>query len=282
MIVRASCESRTKRMKVLLQLLALQHSVLGLAANPASLSHSTASARRLYVDCSPDRSAADAAGTATEPLASVAAARDAIRLSRLAQKAPFSPMTVMITGLCELPSSLTLDRPADSHVAYVGAGPGAILSGGTKLDVPADAVDAGTNAADSAPITLDLSTYGFSAANLGRLRGKGYTGGNACIVTNNYIPTAAELTYRPGGAASVAGAAAYGPGEIGTMRLARYPNVQAAVPSKTDWAKLSKVDNHTLSIAGVDAVRAKRWAADLAVPGAEGWMHGLWSWNCEF
>lgn len=79
--------------------------------------------------------------------------------------------------------------------------------------------------------SIDLSHYNFTSENLGRLRGRGYSGGSACIDLNNFEPSAAELFYRPPGTTSMAGVKSSGPAEVGVMRLARYPNVGGAVPS---------------------------------------------------
>ena len=97
----------------------------------------------------------------------------------------------------------------------------------TKLDIPGDGAALLSNGA----ITIDLSRYNFSSANLGELRGRGYSGGSACIDLDNFEPSAAELFYRPPGPASTAGEKSSGPAEVGVMRLARFPNVGGAVPS---------------------------------------------------
>jgi len=62
------------------------------------------------------------------------------------------------------------------------------------------------------------------------------------------------------------------------VRLARFPNVGAAVPHASDWAKISNVSNHTIGIAGVTPAQLAAWKGEMA--GGNGvWMHGLWDWN---
>ena len=53
----------------------------------------------------------------------------------------------------------------------------------------------------------DLSAFNFSADSLGELRGRGYSGGSACILLGNYAQSAAALFYRPDGPSSAASAA---------------------------------------------------------------------------
>ena len=64
---------------------------------------------------------------------------------------------------------------ADSGVRYVGS-TGAVLSAGTRIKV-----DYGP-----ALVEVDLAAYNFSAANLGTLRARGYSGGSACIAVERF------------------------------------------------------------------------------------------------
>ena len=145
-----------------------------------------------YVDCG---SGSDAAGTGTRarPFRSPHQAQAAIRRARAAFTAQeVAPATVKVTGLCELPSPLALEA-ADSNVKWVGEGDGAILSGGTRIEAPA-------STSQAAPTAVDLRAFNFTTASLGLLKGRGYAGGSACTLLNNYESSPAELFYRPPGA----------------------------------------------------------------------------------
>ena len=62
------------------------------------------------------------------------------------------------------------------------------------------------------------------------------------------------------------------------MRLARFPNIAGAVPSTSDWAKITSVQNHTLKIGGVTPTKLAAWAAEIKA-GRQVFAHGLWDWN---
>ena len=115
-------------------------------------------------------------------------------------------------------------------------------------------------------------------ASLGRLKGRGYAGGSACILLNNFESSPAELFYRPPGSLSSAGARSSGAKEVGAMRIARFPSVAADVPSTGDWAKITAVHNRTLTVSGTTPARIAGWAAELAA-GNQLFAHGLWAWN---
>jgi hypothetical protein len=97
-----------------------------------------------------------------------------------------------------------------------------------------------------------------------------------------FEPSAAELFFRPDTPASAAGARSSGAAEDGAVcRLARWPNVQLdpAVPSASDWAKIHDVTAETtLTIANTSQAQLSRWAADVA-GGEKAWTHGMWAWN---
>ena len=197
-----------------------------------------------HVDCSTGSDAGT--GAQESPFRSVHHAQAAIRAQRNAaagDSEKLTSTTVKVTGLCELPKPLVLST-ADDNVHWVGDGDGAILSGGTMIKAADDSA--------SSVQTVDLKPLKFTSASLGTLTGRGYTGGSACILLDNYESSPSELFYRPPGPNSVAGARSSGPEEIGTMRLARYPNVDNAVPAISDWAKITSVNNHTIKISGAN------------------------------
>ena len=223
----------------------------------------------VHVDCQKGDDAA--LGTAAAPFATVHRAQNAVRALRRNQ---CEQVVVNVKGVCELAATLTLGA-ADSNTRYVGA-PGAMLSAGTTIPMAAAAAGADEAGADEAgaAVTVDLTKHGFSAANLGALKMRGYAGGSACIDVQNFEPSAAELFFRPAGAASAAGARAYGASDAasGRMRLARFPNAAPGVPAAADWAGISAVDNLTLT---VDAFSSKlaAWNAELKA-GTDVMTHG--------
>ena len=235
-----------------------------------------------HVDCS---SGIDtASGAVDAPFRSVHQAQRAIHRARrtggggaartaAAGAGRLLDAVVHIVGLCELPSPLTLGA-ADSNVRYIGSGTGATLSAGTQINIPTSA----TGTTTSTPVEVDLTKFNFSSANLGHLSGRGYSGGSACILVNNFEVSAAELFYRPAGARSAAGARAYGPAQEGMMWVARYPNRQSGgLPAASDWAGISTVDNLTLTVAAFQS-QLPTWRKELA-GGGEAYLHGLWAWN---
>eukprot|EP01043_Picozoa_sp_COSAG02_P005841 COSAG02_NODE_161_length_32629_cov_10.363142_9_plen_428_part_00 len=232
-------------------------------------SASATTATVYHVDCSTGSDANS--GAKGRPFRSVHHAQAAIHAQRSAagDKSERASTTVKITGLCELLNPLVLSE-ADDNVHWVGNGDGAILSGGTRIEAAEDST--------SSVQTVDLKPLKFTSASLGTLKGRGYTGGSACILLDNYESSPAELFYRPPGPNSIAGARSSGPEEIGTMRLARYPNIDNAVPTISDWAKITSVNNHTVKISGANSTMLAGWEAELKA-GGQVFAHGLWSWN---
>jgi hypothetical protein len=231
----------------------------------------------LHVDCEA-AGTRDGVGTADAPFRSVHQAQVALRALRRTAAAEVAAV-VKIQGVCELATTLTLG-PADSNTRYVGAGAGAMLSAGTRIKVPTERLGAssGSAAAAAGAVEVDLTQYNFTTDSLGKLSGRGYSGGSACILTANYEPSAAELFYRPDGAGSAAGARAYGPAQEGTMWVARSPNrASGGLPAAADWAGITTVDNLTLTIDAFES-QLPAWSAELAA-GGEMFMHGLWAWN---
>jgi hypothetical protein len=224
-----------------------------------------------HVDCS--KGLGMAHGTAAAPFRTLQQAQYAIRAFRTAATAnePSAPppaAVVNIKGLCELKSPLTLSAE-DSHVRYIGSA--AILSGGTEIKIP-------STFGSTMPVEVDLKTYNFTAVNLGKLSGRGYSGGSACILVDNFEPSAAELFFRPAGASSAAGARAYGPAQEGTMWVARFPNRAAGgLPAASDWAGITSVENLTLTIDAFQSM-LPAWQTELGA-GGEAFLHGLWKWN---
>ena len=256
--------------------------VTAAAAVVLLLAGSAQAALDIAVDC--EHGSDSAAGTEAAPFRTLSRAQQAYRDSAslfngdalLAAKD--STTTVTVSGLCELESPLVLDDPRDSGVNWVAAEGGALLSGGTKLDIDAAAV--AQNA--SASVVVDLGAYNFTSASLGSLKFRGYAGGSACILVNNFEPSGAELFFRPSGitAGAVAAAAANGDDDALDMHLARFPNrAAAASPAATDWLKVDDVKDHSLTLANPAAGRLDAWNAELQSPGGEILAHGLWQWN---
>ena len=219
-----------------------------------------------HVDC--EKGLDEATGDIGAPFLTPHRAQAAIREARAASDPGASDDAVVhISGVCELKDTLTLG-PADSNTHYIGAA-GAMLSAGTTIEVP-------SAAAASPAQKVDLTKFGFTSATLGELKGRGYSGGSACIDVDNFETSAAELFYRPASASSAAGAKAYGPdaSTSGRMRLARFPNAADDVPAAADWAGIDTVDNLTLTV-GAFAPKLATWQAEMTADNPI-WTHGLW------
>lgn len=246
-------------------------------------------AAEVHVDCT-NGSDLHGDGSASRPFKTPEQAREHIRTLRSSanynyvdsHSGLFTLLTVNVAGWCELASTLVLDNPAlDSNVAWTGSGADAGFSGGVQLSA------ADTNTANGTAITqVNLKKYNFSTSNLGKLSGRGYSGGSACIDLNNFEASAAELFYRPhkeGGAGAGAGAGDVVE-DLETMRVARFPNV-AGTPATSDWLEVAHVGSvgatgTPLGVTAAVAARLSKWSAELeANPGAQAWTHGLWSWN---
>ena len=226
-----------------------------------------------FVDC--DAGSDAAGGTSPDaPFRSIHRAQDAIHAARVAS-GPTDAFSVEIVGACELDRPLTLSGAADSYVTWRAGARGALLSGGAA--VPAAARTTGSDGV----VTVNLKALNFTTASLGVLKGRGYAGGSACILTNNYESAAAELFYRR--ADAVAGAAD-ADAAAATMRVARYPNVQSSgLPSASDWSRVTQVVSKDAAGGGVialdvPAARMANWSAELTA-GGTAWAHGLWAWN---
>jgi parallel beta-helix repeat protein len=205
-----------------------------------------------------------------ESLRTVHAAQASVRSLRENDTTKPTPAVVHITGLCELKTVLQFDAK-DNNVIYIGDGEGAILSAGTQLET--------THGDENGLISIDLAKYNFSADNLGKLKGRGYSGGSACILLNRFESSAAELFYRPNSTRSTASARSVSVEDMDTMRLARFPNVASGgLPSDADWLKISTVKDHTLGLNGVTPAQLASWGQEMAA-GSDAWMHGLWAWN---
>jgi hypothetical protein len=266
----------------------------------ATTAHPARRKVHFYVDC--DSGLDSAPGSAAAPFRSLHRAQQAARSSSARRgssssgsisstQVPPPPhagaaaAVVHITGLCQLPRPLTLTA-ADSATHFVGTQVGTIISAGTQISIPPDAL--------SGPIEIDLRAYNLSGAALGNLSARGYSGGSACILANNWEPSAAELFFRPDGPRSRAGARAYGPAQDGTMWVARHPNRAAGgLPAATDWAGITTVHGAAPShspppppvaskppriTVGAFRPMLSQWGAELAT-GKRAMMHGLWSWN---
>jgi hypothetical protein len=113
-------------------------------------------------------------------------------------------------------------------------------------------------------VQLDLKGV---VADIGRLKGLSYTGGDACIKTQWYEHSGLELVHVPaeGGAAQ-------------KLVMARFPNlVEPPVPS--NWLDYRDPDTSALALT-IDASAEQReaWAAQVD-RGGQLFSHGLWKFN---
>lgn len=227
--------------------------------------------RKYYVDC---QTGSDTnSGTSSSPFLTMIHARNAIRSARAVDSNVTSatPYTVLIkSGVCEMRTPLQLTSE-DSNVQWQAMeGENVLVSGG--LQIPDASLGEG---ASSGIKTFDLKILHLLANDTGVLRGRGYSGGSACILLNNFEPSAMELFYRLPPTTTAAT----------RMVLARYPNLSSSVSTK-DWTQVASVKAaptpqvNTIGVAAAVAARAKagNWKAQHAERG-DIWTHGLWTYN---
>ena len=234
-----------------------------------------ATATTYYVDCI-NGSDTNGGTSIVAPFHTLTHARDVIRKTRSVTDNRNAVTVLILAGVCELRYPLHFTEE-DSHVewsAYQGAN--VLISGGLQIP-PAQIM----GRANSSIKTIDLrSSLHLMPNDTGVLRGRGYAGGSACILLDNFEESAMELFYR----APVDTPHASVP--IPRMMLARYPNL-ASRASVHDWIQVASVqkDNsmptvHTLGVSQAVAARAraKDWQAQQTARG-DIWTHGLWSWD---
>jgi len=237
---------------------------------------------RYYVDCT-SGSDGPGPGTSTAPFRSPVHARDAIRAARALL--PTARATVFVAGLCELDAPLALGAQ-DSNAAWRAwpGGAAAILSGGTAIPAPPSNNNSSSSSSSSsssaaAVVVVDLGKLGFDRASLGVLKGRGYSGGSACIRLDAFEPSAAELSFRPAGA--VAGRADGAPADA-QMDLARFPNrVPGPSASTANWERVGALgaSKSSFALSAPAKARAEQWGAEIKAGGWPLFAHGLWDWN---
>lgn len=231
----------------------------------------------IYVDCNQGSDDISSSGEQTQPFRTLPRAQQYYRSLR---KNSMDNVIVHIKkSVCELANTLILEA-SDSFVKW-SADPGTLISAGTRLQVD-------TSSLGDSVIEVDLHQYGFtSPSQLGQLTGRGYAGGSACIEVNNFMPSAAELFYRPSNCISGVAQSFFVDNDDASfqMQLARYPNSISHMPELGNWLKVKDIisnnpNNHTFKIDSTitDATRLKRWKDELQT-GGSAWTHGLWRWN---
>lgn len=221
------------------------------------------SASTVYVSC--DKKGDDNhSGSLQAPFRTLEKARMAMRSSMGG--------TVWIRGgVCELPTPLQLTKD-DSNVRWSAyKNEKVLLSGGVQIHP--EKFTAANNGVNGV-MQIDLKTQNIT--DYGTLKGRGYAGGSACILVNNFESSALELYYRPEVSSNTASAA-----QMRLMTLARYPNLKFPVAT-TNWAKVRSVSGSVLS---VDADMAKRMGEGKWAQQEDIWTHGLWGewimqWRC--
>eukprot|EP00912_Choanoflagellata_sp_UC4_P001331 UC4_evm1s818 len=238
----------------------LRLAILILIAN----AHTSSASGKFFVDC--DNGDDTLSGEAPDmAFLTVHRAQAATRAT------PQAPVTIEVSGVCELTSPLALTE-IDSNKFWVAGPRGCLLSGGIRVPL---------SSKRSTLSPFDLSSLNFTTANIGELKGRGYAGGSGCILVDNYESAAAELFYRR--ADSIAGVADPDP-DAATMRLARYPNRNLnPAPSIYDWTSITKVISQNAAGGGlitinVSSQKLAEWGKEIEAGGAA-WAHGLWSWN---
>ena len=235
-----------------------------------SAAAAAAAASEVWVDCgSGDDSHA---GTAAAPFATLTKARDALRDGRAAV-AQQRHVHVAAGSACRTAhgQALTLDA-RDSHTAWRGAG-GAVLSGGLPIAAadyqPLTAAQRGWFKPSVRDKVKRVSLAGV--ADVGKLKGLSYTGGDACIRADFYEEVGLELID--------ASAPTAGSDLAPKVMFARFPNA-VTPPQPSSWADYRDPDNTELALT-IDATAEQlaAWQAQVAGGGPELWTHGLWTFN---
>ena len=236
-----------------------------------------------WVDCEHGSDLADGS-SATSAFASLKRARDAARESPAG-----SASTVNIVGGRTCRSwlqqdaqkgatlqneSLRLDA-RDSHVSWQTVGPPSVLSGGVPVQAsewkPLTTTQRKLFKTTAAAHIVQLDLKGV-VADIGRLKGLSYTGGDACIKTQFYEQSGLELVHAPTAGGAAADTAAH------KLVMARFPNlVEPPVPS--NWLDYRDPDTATLALT-LDAAAEQReaWAQQVE-GGGQLFTHGLWKFN---
>jgi hypothetical protein len=265
--------------------LALAPAAASAAASPSS---PATKAVEFWVDC--ERGSDAAAGTsATSAFATLRKARDAVRAAGRAPASPGALAAVNLVGGRTCRSwlqqddggagrsqggSLRLDH-RDSHVAWRAVGPPSVLSGGIPVNAsdwkPLTPAQRGLfrPAATKSVVALDLTGV---VADIGRLKGLSYSGGDACIATEFFEESGLELVHAPPATAS--GSAAAGR----KLVMARFPDL-VEPPVLENWASVRDPNNTVLAITiDASAEQQAAWAQQIE-RGEQLFSHGLWSFN---
>jgi hypothetical protein len=191
------------------------------------------------------------AGTLAQPLRSLTAARDAIRVLR---RGRIGGVSVLLLSGTHAP--LSLDARLDSgtadfpirYAAAVGAHP--IISAG--LEIPVDQWKIEKLPSGDSVLTADLSSVGLNISNLGTLPQVGQT----IDICDQRRLKKAQLFH-----------------DSGSKILARYPNIAPNGDWRFIHAKDTATDGFTVA-SGPDAERVLRWASEESP-----FLHGYWTWD---
>ena len=236
-----------------------------------------------WVDCEHGSDTAD--GTSdSSAFVSLRMARDAIRA---ATRAPGDVAIVNLVGGRACRSwlqqggsaahsqggSLELDY-RDSHVTWRSVG-GAqtVLSGGIPISAsgwkPLTAAQRRLFKSFAAKKIVSVDLDGV-VADMGRLKGLSYSGGDACINTEFYEESGLELVHAPPVGA---------PAAVGRkLVMARFPNL-IEPPKPTNWASYRDPNNTAFAITiSASAQQRAAWTQQIE-SGGQVFSHGLWQNN---
>ena len=235
--------------------------------------------QEVWVDC--ETGSDTNAGTASSPLRTLLAARDALRRSvpgsRARQQALQRVVNIVPGGVCRTTDQHEADRPQDasltldardSNTVWRAAAGGAVLSGGLPVGASSlQPLTASEKLLFKPSVGLRIMRLPLAEVDdVGRLKGLSYTGGSACIRSDWYEASAVELI-------SLKQKATY-------MRLARHPDLAEGPPVTSNWADYRDPDNTNLAVTvDANAEQLEAWAQQISGGGAEIYSHGLWKFN---
>lgn len=263
-------------------------SVAAAAAVPSSTKQLQVAVVEFWVDCERGSDAADGTSVSSA-FATMRRARDAVRAADRAASDDMATVNLVGGRVCRSwlqqdgggaghsqAASLQLDH-RDSRVTWRAVGSPVVLSGGVPTNAsdwkPLTPAQRRLFKASAAKMIVGLDLEGV-VADIGRLKGLSYPGGDACIKTEFYEESGLELLHA---SPSAAGTATAGGGGR-KLVMARFPDlVEPPVPD--NWLNYRDPNNTVLGIT-IDASPEQQaaWAQQIE-QGGQLFSHGLWKFN---
>jgi hypothetical protein len=225
----------------------------GLARFVVLLTIANATGLSYYVSCDKGDDAAD--GTMDSPFRSLERARNAIRAS---DRSYAQTASVFIReGVCELTAPLMLTKEDSGVLWSAYQNEKVLLSGAVQLRGDLFEIQQGDG-------IIQVNLRAQNITQYGALKARGYAGGSACILLDNFEPSALELFYRPADGVNTTV-------ESRMMSLARYPNLEFPVSTKS-WTQVASLSGTTIGVSSEVSKRiaTNKWASEKDI-----WTHGV-------